>query len=95
MEKSLRGELTKTWGQLCVAREEERQSPGCAFVVLTEWPAPGKLFSEWTMEEVHGMWVGMEGALSFGAADQMRHELESQRTAGGGGIQTRQEQFSH
>lgn len=41
------------------------------------------------------MWVGMEGALSFGAADQMRHELESQRTAGGGGIQTRQEQFSH
>ena len=61
LEKSLRGELTKTWGQLCVARKEERQSPGCAFVVLTEWPAPGKLFSEWTMEEVHGMWVGMEG----------------------------------
>lgn len=41
------------------------------------------------------MWVGMEGALSFGAADQMGHESESQRTAGGGGIQTRQEQFSH
>lgn len=43
-----------------MAREEERQSPDCAFVVLTEWPAPGKLFSEWTMEEVREMWVGTE-----------------------------------
>lgn len=25
------------------------------------WPAPGKLFAEWTMEEVREMWVGTEG----------------------------------
>lgn len=36
-------------------------------------------------------WLGMEGA----HADQMGLELESQRTAGRGGIQTRWAQFSH
>lgn len=41
------------------------------------------------------MWLGMEGALSFGAADQMGHDLESQSTAGGGGMQTSWEHFSH
>ena len=28
LERYLRGELTKTWGQVPVAREEERKSPG-------------------------------------------------------------------